>query len=60
MNPPRDIVHDDAPTKTPTQPSMAGAFDRLVDANLELVRSVKELTGEVRALIRALSEGKNQ
>jgi len=60
MNPPRDIVHDDAPTKTPSHPSMAGAFDRLAESNMELVASVKELTDEVRALIRALSEGKNQ
>jgi hypothetical protein len=58
VNPPRDLVHDDAPTKTPSHPTMAGAFDRLVDSNLELVASVKELVGEVRLLIKAMTEGK--
>lgn len=54
----RDLMHDERPTKTPSHPTMAGAFDRLVESNLELVASVKELTSEVRLLIRALSEGK--
>lgn len=58
--PPRDLMHDDAPTATPTHPTLAGAFDRLVESNLELVSSVKELVGEVRLLIKAMTEGKGQ
>ena len=52
---PRDLMHDEQPTKTPSHPTMAGAFDRLVDSNLELASSVKELVNEVRSLIQALS-----
>lgn len=55
---PRDLMHDEKPTKTPSHPTMAGAFDRLVESNLELASSVRDLTQEVRALIRAMSEGK--
>lgn len=44
-----DMVHDDEPTRTPTHPTMASAFDRLVDANLELVAAVRELVTELRA-----------
>ncbi len=58
MNPPRDMMHDDEPTRAPTHPTLAGAFDRLVEANLEVIASVRELTGEVRALVKALTEGK--
>ncbi len=54
MSQARDIMHDDEPTKTPTHPSMASAFDRLVESNLELASAVKVLAGEVRDLIAAL------
>jgi hypothetical protein len=49
-------------TTTPKHATEAGAFDRLVDATLDLVvsvqkqtASVEELTAEVRQLIRALA-----
>jgi len=66
------IMHDDEPTTSPKHPGLASAFDRLVDSNLEMAASVREFTAsvqaytasvqdfthEVRALLRALSEGK--
>jgi hypothetical protein len=60
MSPPRDLIHDEEKTRSPSHPTMAGSFDRLVESNLELVSSVKELVGEVRLLIKALTEGRGQ
>lgn len=51
-------MHDDEPTRTPSHPGMAKSFDRLVESNLEVIASVRELTQEVRLLVQALSGGK--
>ena len=58
MSPAHDIMHDEEKTRTPSHPSMANAFDRLVESNLELVASVRELAADVRALVTAIAEGK--
>lgn len=65
MSPAGDLVHDEEKTRTPSHPTMAGAFDRLVESNLELVASVTrlvasnvELVALVQQLIKAMTDGK--
>lgn len=52
----REIVHDEQPTRTPSQPKMAGVFDRLVEAILEQTAAVNDLVKEVRDLVQAVKE----
>jgi hypothetical protein len=35
------MMHDQAPTRSPSHPTMGGTFDRLVESNLELVRVMR-------------------